>query len=331
MVPDIENVSLFDQVRATMLVTVFVFLGIEGASVYSRFAQKREHIGVATIFGFIGVTCLMVLVTLLPFGVLERGDIAGMRQPSMAAVLESVVGPWGAIFISVGLLVSVLGAYLAWSLICAEVLCAAARTLTYPRFFAENQNKVPAAALWMTNIVVQLFVISTYWSTDAFTLMLSMTSVMTLIPFLLVALYGYFLVKRGETYEVSPEERRWTISSQLLRCLHRISRLCGRLEIHCSVRPPIAPRNDSYTSGPGANRAKSLQALRMDHIWRSCDACADRSARPNDWIHNNLNQSRECRMTDNKAFGVHSEVGQLHKVMVCSPGCAPASHTEQLR
>src|SRR5262249_25789651 len=37
--------SLFDQVRATMLVTVFVFLGIEGASVYSRYAQKRAHVG----------------------------------------------------------------------------------------------------------------------------------------------------------------------------------------------------------------------------------------------------------------------------------------------
>ena len=36
-------------------------------------------------------------------------------------MLESVVGPWGAIFVSVGLIVSVLGAYLAWALICAEV------------------------------------------------------------------------------------------------------------------------------------------------------------------------------------------------------------------
>ena len=32
--------SLFEQVRATMLVTVFVFLGIEGASVYSRYRQE---------------------------------------------------------------------------------------------------------------------------------------------------------------------------------------------------------------------------------------------------------------------------------------------------
>jgi arginine:ornithine antiporter/lysine permease len=200
--------SLFEQVRATMLVTVFVFLGIEGASVYSRYAQKRSHVGIATILGFVGVTSLMVLVTLLPYAVLARADIAGIRQPSMAGVLEAVVGHWGAIFISVGLLVSVLGAYLAWSLICAEVLSVAAKNQDMPRVFAtENQNKVPAAALWATNIVVQLFVISTYWTRDAFTLMLNLTSVMNLIPFFLVGLYGFLLAKRGETYQVRPEER----------------------------------------------------------------------------------------------------------------------------
>ena len=200
--------SLFDQVRATMLVTVFVFLGIEGASVYSRYARKRSDVGAATIMGFIGVTCLMVLVTMLPYAVLQRPEIAGMRQPSMATVLEAVVGHWGAIFISVGLLVSVLGAYLAWSLICAEVLFAAAKARDMPKLFStENQNKVPAAALWLTNIVVQFFVITTYWSQDAFSLMLNLTSVMALIPFFLVALYGFLVAKRGETYQTRPAER----------------------------------------------------------------------------------------------------------------------------
>lgn len=89
------------------------------------------------------------------------------------------------------------------------MLSAAARDADLPKLFAkENANKVPAAALWLSNIVVQLFVISTYWSRDAFTLMLSMTSVMTLIPFFLVALYGFLLVKRGETYQLRPEERQ---------------------------------------------------------------------------------------------------------------------------
>ncbi|MDM0075962.1 basic amino acid/polyamine antiporter [Variovorax sp. J2P1-59] len=200
--------GIFEQVRATMLVTVFVFLGIEGASVYSRYAKKRSDVGAATITGFIVVTTLMVLVTLLPYAVLERPDVAVMRQPSMATVLEAVVGPWGAVFVSLGLIVSVLGAYLAWSLICAEVLFAAAKTKDMPKAFAtENKNKVPVVALWATNIIVQLIVITTYWSRDAFSLMLNLTSAMALIPFLLVAGYGLQLTKRREGYDVRPEER----------------------------------------------------------------------------------------------------------------------------
>jgi arginine:ornithine antiporter/lysine permease len=201
--------SLFAQIRATMLVTVFVFLGIEGASVYSRYAKKRSDVGAATVLGFVLVTSLMVLVTMLPYAVLARAQIAEMRQPSMATVLEAVVGHWGAVFVSIGLLISVLGAYLAWSLICAEVLSAAGRTKDMPALFGtENANKVPAAALWLTNFVVQLFVISTYWSQDAFSLMLNLTSVMSLIPFFLVAAYGLLLVTRGETYERSAGDRR---------------------------------------------------------------------------------------------------------------------------
>ncbi|MFO1157955.1 MAG: basic amino acid/polyamine antiporter [Reyranellaceae bacterium] len=205
---DLTN-GIFDQVRATMLVTVFVFLGIEGASVYSRFARSRADVGRATILGFVVVTSLMVLVTLLPYAVMQRAEIAGLRQPSMAQVLEAVVGPWGAVFVSVGLLVSVLGAYLAWSLICAEVLFAAARTRDMPALFArENANKVPAAALWATNIVVQIIVVTTYWSRDAFSLMLNLTSSISLIPFVLVAAYGLQICRRGETYDVRPQERR---------------------------------------------------------------------------------------------------------------------------
>ena len=102
-----------------------------------------------------------------------------------------MVGHWGAVFVSIGLLVSVLGAYLAWSLICAEVLFAAAKTKDMPALFArENANNVPSAALWATNIVVQIIVVSTYWSRDAFALMLNLTSSISLIPFILVAAYG---------------------------------------------------------------------------------------------------------------------------------------------
>ena len=152
---------------------------------------------------------MMVLVTLLPFAVLERADIAALGRPSMPGVLEAVVGRWGAVFISIGVLGSVLGAYLAWTLICAEVLSAAARNQDMPKVFAtENRNKVPVAALWATSIVVQFFVITTYWSQDAFNLMLDLTAAVALIPFFLVACYAFKLTRRGETYDKQPGERK---------------------------------------------------------------------------------------------------------------------------
>ncbi|HEY9256116.1 MAG TPA: basic amino acid/polyamine antiporter [Stenotrophomonas sp.] len=219
---DLTN-GVFEQVKATMLVTVFVFLGIEGASVYSRYARERRDVGFATISGFLIVTTLMVLVTLLPYAVLPRADIAGMRQPSMAALLEAVVGHWGAVFVSIGLLVSVLGAYLTWSLICAEVLFAAARTGDMPKAFArENANGVPSAALWATNIVIQIIVITTYWSRDAFSLMLNLTSAMSLIPFLLVAAYGLQITKRGEGYDAGEGNRNRDLVLAVLATIYTV-------------------------------------------------------------------------------------------------------------
>ncbi len=200
--------SLMQQVRDTMLITVFVFLGIEGASVYSRYAKVRSDVGTATILGFVAVTGLMVAVTLLPYGLLPQAEVAAIRQPSLAGALEAAVGTWGRWFISVGVLVSVLGAYLAWSLICAEVLFAAAKSKDMPSLFAkENGNRVPANALWATNLVVSAFVISTYWSYDAFNFMLDMASVTSLLPYLLVAGYGVLLASSGEAYADVPGER----------------------------------------------------------------------------------------------------------------------------
>ena len=205
---DLTN-GLFEQVKATMLVTVFVFIGIEGASVYSRYAKERSDVGAATILGFVTVTALMVLVTLLPYAVLQRADIAGMRQTSMAGALENVVGPWGSVFVSVGLLVSVLGAYLAWALICAEVMFAAGKSKDMPAAFSKtNANGVPHVAMWWTSIIIQIIVVTTYWSRDAFTLMLNLTSATTLIPYFLVAAYGLMIARRGETYDLRPGERQ---------------------------------------------------------------------------------------------------------------------------
>jgi arginine:ornithine antiporter / lysine permease len=196
------------QVRSTMLLTVFVFVGIEGASVYSRYAKDRSDIGIATVVGFLVVLALLVLVTLLSYGILSRPELADLPTPSMAGVMESIVGRWGAIFISIALLISILGNYLSWSLLAAEVLHSAALNRTMPSFLASvNAHQVPAGALWLTNCVIQAFLLVTWFAEYAFTLALKMTSAMTLIPYFFVAAYGLKIAYLGETYHAGERAR----------------------------------------------------------------------------------------------------------------------------
>ena len=184
-----------------MLVTVFVFVGIEGASVYSRYAKNRNDVGVATVLGFLGVLCLLVLVTVFSYGILPRAELAALPNPSMAGVMEAIVGPWGRVFISIGLIISIAGNYLSWSLLAAEVLHSAAQNETMPALLAhENARRCRTSALWMTNGVIQVFLIVTWFAEPAFTLALKMTSAMTLLPYLLVAAYAFKLAWSGETY-----------------------------------------------------------------------------------------------------------------------------------
>ena len=201
--------SVMDQVRNMMLVTVWVFIGIEGASIFSSRAEKRSDVGRATVIGFITVLLLLVLVNVLSLGIMTQPELAKLQNPSMAAVLEHVVGHWGAVLISVGLIISLLGALLSWVLLCAEIMFAAAKDHTMPAFLKkENANHVPVNALWLTNAMVQLFLIITLFSASTYLSLIYLATSMILVPYLWSAAYGFLLAVRAETYENALAERK---------------------------------------------------------------------------------------------------------------------------
>jgi arginine:ornithine antiporter/lysine permease len=75
-------------------------------------------------------------------------------------------------------------------------------------FGTENSNAVPSAAVWLTNITIQVFLILTLFSQYAFQLALELTSSLTLIPYLLVGAYGLKLALTRETYETDETSRK---------------------------------------------------------------------------------------------------------------------------
>ncbi len=213
--------SVLDQVRSTMLVTVWVFIGIEGASVYSARAANRADVGRATVIGFVFCLVLLMGVSMLSLGIAAQPELATMKNPSMAPVLERVVGSWGAVLVYIGLIVSVGGGFLAWMLLAAESLFTPATGGVMPASLGQQNAKgVPANALWLTNGMVQLFLIVTLWSKASYLALISLSTAMILIPYLFSACYGLKLAWTGEGQEADKRSAGSAIGFTALATLY---------------------------------------------------------------------------------------------------------------
>jgi arginine:ornithine antiporter/lysine permease len=201
--------SVLTQVKSTMLVTLWAFIGIESAVVFSKQAKVRKDVSKATIIGLLGVLVIYVLISLLALGTMKQAQLAGLKSPSMAYALEFMVGKWGAIVVNLGLIISLLGAFLGWTLICSELSYSAAKGKAFPKFFSEeNANGTPKNALLITNILTQVFLIWAFFSKSSYQILYSIASSAVLVPYFFSALYSLKLTITKETYTIENNNTR---------------------------------------------------------------------------------------------------------------------------
>ena len=191
--------DLSKQIKGTMLVTLWAFIGIEGAVVMSKHADNAKTVGKATLLGFSSCLLIYVLLSVLPYGFMDQAELAKLPNPSTAAVLEAVIGKWGSWIMNIGLLISVLTSWLAWTMVTAQIPQAAAENGTFPKEFSfENKAHAPSVSLYVTSALMQLFMLMVYFSSDAWNTMLSITSVMVLPAYFASALYLWKLCEDHE-------------------------------------------------------------------------------------------------------------------------------------
>ncbi|REA89238.1 amino acid permease, partial [Staphylococcus pseudintermedius] len=93
---------------------------------------------------------------------------------------------WGALLVNIGLIISVLGVWLGWTLLAGELPFIVAKDGLFPKWFSkENQNKAPSHSLLITNILVQIFLIIMLFTQSAYQFSFSLVSSAILIPYLL--------------------------------------------------------------------------------------------------------------------------------------------------
>jgi arginine:ornithine antiporter / lysine permease len=196
--------SIIQQVENTMLYTVWVYLGIESATVYAARAKNMISISRATFFGFSITSLLLVCVSVLSLGIVPQQELAQMKNPSMALVIEHVIGSWGATFINIGLIISVSGGLLSWLMLAAEMLFLSGqgKQHTVPSCFGKlNKAGTPANALWLTTCLITVLIILAHYYQSGYNTLIQLSTSMVLIPYLLAALFVFKLaVQQGKAY-----------------------------------------------------------------------------------------------------------------------------------
>lgn len=191
--------SFSAQLKSTMLVTLWAFIGIEGAVVLSDKAKSQEIVGKATFLGFIGCLVIYVLLSVVPYGFLTQEQLANVPNPSTAGVLEQIIGKPGAWLMNVGLLIAVLSSWLSWTLIVAEIPLAMSKNQNFPKMFQkENAFGSPSVSLFVTSMAMQLAMLFVYFSNNAWNTMLSITGVMVLPAYFASSAYLWKMCEDGE-------------------------------------------------------------------------------------------------------------------------------------
>ena len=215
--------SVLSQMKSTMLVTLWVFIGIEAAVVVSDRARAPQQVGTATFIGLAVCTLLYFLLSVLPFGLMHQKDLAGLRNPSAAYVLQSLVGNWGGIFVNISLLFSVLFCWIAWTILVAELPFEGAKGGVFPKFLArENSHHAAAPSLWLSSIVMQITMFVVLFAHDAWIWLISIAGVMILPPYLASTLYLVLYARRAEYKGTASETRGMSLWTGILASLYAL-------------------------------------------------------------------------------------------------------------
>ena len=197
--------GLIPQALSALMTTLWVFIGIEGAVVVSGDAVSQKAVGRAVGIAFGVALTFYILVSLVPYGSFSQSQVAAMSSPSTAAILQGLVGPWGRVLISAGIVIAILSSWLVWMCLQGQMPTSAAEYGIFPAFFKErNSYGAPGHSLLWSAAVTQLFLIfACVLGPDAWDTLVSITSVMTMPAYFFCCA---FLVTQAVGYEGWPTQ-----------------------------------------------------------------------------------------------------------------------------
>ncbi|MEA5021148.1 MAG: basic amino acid/polyamine antiporter [Gordonibacter sp.] len=178
------------QVTNCLIIMMWTFIGVEGATVMSSRAKKKSDVGKATVIGLICLLLIYIGASVLPYGYLPYTEIAAMDYPAMLYVFDAMAPGWGGAFVSIAIIISVLGSWLSFTILPAETTSEMADRKLLPASWGKlNAKKSPQMSLLLVGACTQVFMLTLIFTADAYKFAFSMCTVAIVITWSLAAAF----------------------------------------------------------------------------------------------------------------------------------------------
>lgn len=187
--------SLFTSMAALAPLTMFAYLGLESATVPAGDVRDPDKtIPRSTILGISIAALLYVLGTVVVMGVVPREQLVDSIAPFQDAA-AAMWGPWAAYLVSLGVIISSIGAMNGWTLLMAQVPMAAAQDRLFPPLFGRlSPRGVPAFGIVLSAGLATLLLLVQVSDAPGFAavynLIVGLSTMAAVIPYAFCALAG---------------------------------------------------------------------------------------------------------------------------------------------
>ena len=182
--------SVGEQVTNCLIILMWTFVGIEGATVMSSRAKRKSDVGKATVIGLVCLLLIYISASVLPYGYLPYTEIAAMDYPAMLYVFDSMAPGWGGAFVSIAIVISILGSWLSFTILPAETTSDMAERKLLPASWGKlNAKNAPQFSLLLVGVCTQVFMLTLLLSEDAYNFAFSLCTVAIIITWTLAAAF----------------------------------------------------------------------------------------------------------------------------------------------
>ena len=187
---NLSDETSFTAITNTATLTLFAFLGMESAVIVSGDTKDaKTTVKKSTVIGTMITIVVYILSTVAIMGIIPPEALGESNAP-FADAAQIFIGPSAKYIIAGCAVIATMGALNGWILLQGRIPMAAAMDNLFPKIFEQkNKNGAPFTGIVLSSILASVLMVFSFAESlvDAFTFMITLSTLSTIIPYLFSA------------------------------------------------------------------------------------------------------------------------------------------------